>query len=473
MDENTTQSMNEHLAKYQELVGKRKTLQRRLDKVTAEKGSVKDAIYERVQREYKKQLDEMDAEIKPVEEEVVKIRRMMIADQISETDDEIGAIEEELQEISFRHRVGEFDEKETSRLQEPLKHKVEQLTEQKKSLAHVETQLGLGGVANGELKKRATSGSTAKEIAGGAADSSIETKPASEDTPDTKPKTAPATPGTRTIKPKTVPATPETKTTRTRAASPSPAARKTRPKTEPPDIAPSEPKPAAAPAAAPAASKPTRTKVVADAGASASTTSDDPSETKDLADELIMVGAKPTEPVDKMQGLVDTSEWSKEFQEEGAAGSAGRRHTDQPTATVTDDDPLAALSDASLTEETADQVAPQTKTGSGVGTQGKSKSKPMGFPVLIITKGPGAGKKLPLVPMTMTIGREHDNNIELKDEEVSRYHARISYEGGQYLIKDLDSSSGTWINEEKISEKALEHGDKIRLGGIEMVVDFE
>ncbi|MEE9269595.1 MAG: FHA domain-containing protein [Candidatus Krumholzibacteria bacterium] len=461
MDENTTQSMNEHLAKYQELVGKRKTLQKRLDKVTAEKGSVKDAIYERVQREYKKQLDEMDAEIKPVEEEVVKIRRMMIADQISETDDEIGAIEEELQEISFRHRVGEFDEKETSRLQEPLKHKVEQLTEQKKSLAHVETQLGLGGVANGELKKRTASGNTAKETAGRAADSSVEATPASGDTPGTK----------------TVPATPETKTTRTRAPVPSAAARKTRPKTEPatPDTVPSEPKPAAARAA----SQPTRPKAaaVADAGASASKMPDDPSATVDLADELIMVGAKPTEPVDKMQGLVDTSEWSKEFQEEGVASSAGRRHTDQPAAAVTNDDPLAALSDASLTKKAASPAASQTKTGTGVGTKDKPKeklkSKPMGFPVLIITKGPGAGRKLPLVPMTMTIGREHDNNIELKDEEVSRYHARISYEGGQYLIKDLDSSSGTWINEEKISEKALEHGDKIRLGGIEMVVDFE
>ncbi len=94
------------------------------------------------------------------------------------------------------------------------------------------------------------------------------------------------------------------------------------------------------------------------------------------------------------------------------------------------------------------------------------------FPILVVTKGAGAGKKLPLVPMTMTIGREHDNNIELKDEDVARYHARISYERGHYILQDLDSSSGTWVNDEKITEAQLKHGDKILVGSTEMLVDF-
>lgn len=96
-----------------------------------------------------------------------------------------------------------------------------------------------------------------------------------------------------------------------------------------------------------------------------------------------------------------------------------------------------------------------------------------GFPVLIIVGGPGAGKKLPLVPMTMTVGREHDNNIELKDEDVARYHARISFQRGQYILQDLESSSGTWVNDERISEAILKQGDKIRVGATEMVIDFE
>jgi pSer/pThr/pTyr-binding forkhead associated (FHA) protein len=75
--------------------------------------------------------------------------------------------------------------------------------------------------------------------------------------------------------------------------------------------------------------------------------------------------------------------------------------------------------------------------------------------------------------VTMTLGREHDNNIELKDKDVSRYHARIIFSSGEYHIQDLDSSSGTFVNGDSITEKQLSHGDKINVGSTELLIDFD
>ena len=94
------------------------------------------------------------------------------------------------------------------------------------------------------------------------------------------------------------------------------------------------------------------------------------------------------------------------------------------------------------------------------------------FPNLIIIAGSHSGKKIPLLPMTMTIGREHDNNIELKDEEVARYHARILFQDSQFVIEDLQSSTGTWVNNNRISRAVLKNADKLRLGNTMLVLDF-
>lgn len=97
----------------------------------------------------------------------------------------------------------------------------------------------------------------------------------------------------------------------------------------------------------------------------------------------------------------------------------------------------------------------------------------VGFPNLVIVTGSSSGKKVPLLPMTMSVGREHDNNIELKDPEVARYHARILYERGRFVLEDLESSNGTWLNGEEIKQAPLKNGDRVKIGETEMVIDFD
>ncbi len=65
------------------------------------------------------------------------------------------------------------------------------------------------------------------------------------------------------------------------------------------------------------------------------------------------------------------------------------------------------------------------------------------------------------------IGTAADCDIVLSDKKLSRKHATIRYEGGEFQIADLDSSNGTFVNDEKVQKHDLIDNDIIKLGDIE------
>lgn len=65
------------------------------------------------------------------------------------------------------------------------------------------------------------------------------------------------------------------------------------------------------------------------------------------------------------------------------------------------------------------------------------------------------------------IGTAADCDIVLSDKKLSRKHATIRYEGGEFQIADLDSSNGTFVNDEKIQKHDLIDNDIIKLGDIQ------
>jgi hypothetical protein len=76
-----------------------------------------------------------------------------------------------------------------------------------------------------------------------------------------------------------------------------------------------------------------------------------------------------------------------------------------------------------------------------------------------------ANKEYELSTEPVVIGRENANDLVLKDPEVSRRHARVIYQGGRYYVEDLNSTNGTFLNDQRIRGQApLSHGDVIRLG---------
>lgn len=84
---------------------------------------------------------------------------------------------------------------------------------------------------------------------------------------------------------------------------------------------------------------------------------------------------------------------------------------------------------------------------------------------LVLRVGPSPGKVYPLMKNTLTIGRDINNEIVINDAEVSRQHCRFQLYGDGYVIEDLGSTNGTWVNEERISgTHQLRPGEIIRLG---------
>lgn len=64
----------------------------------------------------------------------------------------------------------------------------------------------------------------------------------------------------------------------------------------------------------------------------------------------------------------------------------------------------------------------------------------------------------------LTIGRSSDNNVSLKDEFVSSRHCRIEHREQHFIIRDLRSRNGTWLNTVAILEAPLKNGDQIMVG---------
>jgi len=63
-----------------------------------------------------------------------------------------------------------------------------------------------------------------------------------------------------------------------------------------------------------------------------------------------------------------------------------------------------------------------------------------------------------------TLGRDPGNDIILRDPKVSRHHAEIVFERGCFVMHDLASANGTYVNSKRVRVAPLTHGCKIRLG---------
>jgi pSer/pThr/pTyr-binding forkhead associated (FHA) protein len=85
---------------------------------------------------------------------------------------------------------------------------------------------------------------------------------------------------------------------------------------------------------------------------------------------------------------------------------------------------------------------------------------------LIVRQGPRPGQRFTLTQSTVTIGREVGNDVVINDPQVSRRHASLTWDGSHFIIQDLGSANGTFVNKERISgPHSLQDGDLLGLGG--------
>jgi hypothetical protein len=79
----------------------------------------------------------------------------------------------------------------------------------------------------------------------------------------------------------------------------------------------------------------------------------------------------------------------------------------------------------------------------------------------------------PLTQPVINIGRRPDNHLVIDDTRISRLHAQLRAVHGQYVIFDLDSTGGTWVNGEKVRQRTLIPGDVVSLSGVPLVYGQE
>jgi len=84
---------------------------------------------------------------------------------------------------------------------------------------------------------------------------------------------------------------------------------------------------------------------------------------------------------------------------------------------------------------------------------------------LVMHSGPTPGKTFPLDGDVLTIGREASNQIAINDAEISRKHSQLVLQGGKYVLTDLGSTNGTFVNGQRVTgQHVLQPGEVISLG---------
>lgn len=73
-------------------------------------------------------------------------------------------------------------------------------------------------------------------------------------------------------------------------------------------------------------------------------------------------------------------------------------------------------------------------------------------------------EEFPINQSTITIGRDRDNDIVIDNRAISRHHVKIFQDDNQYIIEDLDSGNGTFVNNKKIIKDTLRNQDEILVG---------
>lgn len=92
-----------------------------------------------------------------------------------------------------------------------------------------------------------------------------------------------------------------------------------------------------------------------------------------------------------------------------------------------------------------------------------------GTALLIVLRGPNTGARFLLDADQVTSGRHPHSDIFLDDVTVSRKHAQFVKEGDGYLVRDVGSLNGTYVNRQRIDETVLTQGDEVQIGKFRLV----
>lgn len=95
----------------------------------------------------------------------------------------------------------------------------------------------------------------------------------------------------------------------------------------------------------------------------------------------------------------------------------------------------------------------------------KQKAPKSGVRSLVVVEGALAGTVIPLGAADVTLGRAPDSTIVLDDDYASNQHAKLSLVNGAWVVSDLGSTNGTWIDRQRIvAPTQLQVGHQLKVG---------
>ena len=97
------------------------------------------------------------------------------------------------------------------------------------------------------------------------------------------------------------------------------------------------------------------------------------------------------------------------------------------------------------------------------------ESLPTGTALLVVKRGPNAGSRFLLDKDLTTAGRHPESDIFLDDVTVSRRHAEFVREGSVFVVRDVGSLNGSYLNRERIEQATLANGDEVQIGKFRLV----
>ena len=104
-----------------------------------------------------------------------------------------------------------------------------------------------------------------------------------------------------------------------------------------------------------------------------------------------------------------------------------------------------------------------------VDTADAAHGLPAGSALLVVRRGPNAGSRFLLDAAVTTAGRHPDSDIFLDDVTVSRRHAEFRRDADSFVVRDVGSLNGTYVNRERIDTAELAGGDEVQIGKFRLV----
>jgi pSer/pThr/pTyr-binding forkhead associated (FHA) protein len=111
----------------------------------------------------------------------------------------------------------------------------------------------------------------------------------------------------------------------------------------------------------------------------------------------------------------------------------------------------------------------ETEAGLSGAEQAAVDALPPGSALLVVQRGSNAGARFLLDGETTTAGRRPDSDIFLDDVTVSRKHAEFVRRGAGFVVRDVGSLNGTYVQRDRIDEAELHDGDEVQIGKFRMV----